>query len=751
MGKTDHLESAKGHATEPINTKVTIPFKASEGLSSEPPEARFVRLAVWNHPTFPHCSLTFITSVLLLVTHIYSGVGDVKHSRNVVAGNSNQCVAPPADETTVATIIEIRFSRARAEEALRQVESNSVEMAMDWLCTHTEDPVQEDGELAQALALSLGSSTDILICVNPYFSDYFCDFSKNFCDFRCSPKMTKQTQQQNHEHIIDKGCSPMMTYTIATTSAKPPTPPLLLTYTPNGSEEWIRKVETEFIPVIGKAFSTIEEGIKFYQIYAIACGFDARLCTTKRFRDKTRAPELTQTIQKLKRFGCRAFIKFKYEEGMYVVEQFHEGHNHQLILAKNREFQKLSRNLTLFHIQTIINHSKVNIGPSASFRICKEIANGYENIGASLMDFKNFQRDVKCFIGLKDAEMFVNNFEKLLQTRNGFYFAYELDKGINLCRVFWADAESKRAYHAFGDCVSFDPTYGTNKYCMVFTPFTGVDNHKKSITFGCALLSNEDEESFKWTFVWDSDLEPAEFEYKWCQVVGDHGLRENSWLTYMFDIREKWIPAYFRDLLMGNIMRTTQRSESENSFFKKFQNQFGTLVEFWMRYETTMDQQRHTFKRLEMESENSVPQPITLSPIERHAISLYTHEVFLEFQEEMKSSMCTCGMVGYTKTSEYEVTDIEDASRKKTFQVRHIVGCDEFECNCKLFERRGIICRHIFWVLSNKHFRNIPDKYIMPRWTKDAMRKPIYDIDGKLLDDYDVADLKKLEMSKVWS
>ncbi|KAK9740737.1 hypothetical protein RND81_03G056700 [Saponaria officinalis] len=435
------------------------------------------------------------------------------------------------------------------------------------------------------------------------------------------------------------------------------------------------------------------------------------------------------------------------------------------------------------------------------------------------MDFKNFQRDVKCFIGLKDAKMFVNNFEKLLQTGNGFYFAYELDEGRNLCRVFWADAESKRAYHAFGDCMSFDPTYGTNKYCMVFTPFTGVDNHKKSITFGCALLSNEDEESFKWTFgkfleamgkkepqfiitdqdpeiknavpavfktarhrfcmwhimckvadkvgtaigketdflsklneiVWDSDLEPAEFEYKWCQVVGDHGLRENSWLTYMFDIREKWIPAYFRDLPMGNILRTTQRSESENSFFKKFQNQFGTLVEFWMRYETTMDQQRHTFKRLEMESENSVPQPITLSPIERHAISLYTHEVFLEFQEEMKSSMCTCGMVGYTKTSEYEVTDIEDASRKKTFQVRHIVGCDEVECNCKLFERRWIICRHIIWVLSNKHFRNILDKYIMPRWTKDAMRKPIYDIDGKLLDDYDVTDLKKLEMSKIWS
>ncbi|KAH9607668.1 hypothetical protein KSS87_011637, partial [Heliosperma pusillum] len=119
-----------------------------------------VILPVWNHPMFPHCSVTFITSVLLVVTHIYSGVGDVKHNRNVVPGNLNPRVAPPPDEDTVATIVDMGFSRVRAEEALRQVESNSVEMAMDWLCTHPEDPVQEDGELAQALALSLGSSTE---------------------------------------------------------------------------------------------------------------------------------------------------------------------------------------------------------------------------------------------------------------------------------------------------------------------------------------------------------------------------------------------------------------------------------------------------------------------------------------------------------------------------------------------------------------------------------------------------------------
>lgn len=35
---------------------------------------------------------------------------------------------------------------------------------------------------------------------------------------------------------------------------------------------------------------------------------------------------------------------------------------------------------------------------------------------------------------------------------------------------------------------------------MVFAPFTGVDNHKKCVTFACALLAKENIESYKWVF-----------------------------------------------------------------------------------------------------------------------------------------------------------------------------------------------------------------------------------------------------------
>ncbi|XP_031286240.1 E3 ubiquitin-protein ligase UPL1 isoform X2 [Pistacia vera] len=120
-----------------------------------------VILPIWNHPMFPNCSPGFIALVISLVTHVYSGVGDVKRNRSGIAVSTNQrLMPPPPDENTIAIIVDMGFSRARVEEALRRVETNSVEMATEWLLSHSEDPVQEDDELARALALSLGSSSD---------------------------------------------------------------------------------------------------------------------------------------------------------------------------------------------------------------------------------------------------------------------------------------------------------------------------------------------------------------------------------------------------------------------------------------------------------------------------------------------------------------------------------------------------------------------------------------------------------------
>ncbi|XP_075511798.1 LOW QUALITY PROTEIN: E3 ubiquitin-protein ligase UPL2-like [Primulina tabacum] len=109
-------------------------------------------LPVWTHPQFPECSYEFISRVVNIFRHIFSGV-EMRSASNTM----DRVAGPPPNETTISMIADMGFSRSRAEEALRQVGSNSVELAMEWLFSHPEE-TQEDDELARALAMSLGNS-----------------------------------------------------------------------------------------------------------------------------------------------------------------------------------------------------------------------------------------------------------------------------------------------------------------------------------------------------------------------------------------------------------------------------------------------------------------------------------------------------------------------------------------------------------------------------------------------------------------
>ncbi|KAL1545218.1 protein FAR1-RELATED SEQUENCE 5-like [Salvia divinorum] len=43
----------------------------------------------------------------------------------------------------------------------------------------------------------------------------------------------------------------------------------------------------------------------------------------------------------------------------------------------------------------------------------------------------------------------------------------------------------------FGDVVAFDFKYNTNMYCMIFTQFTGKDNHGKPVTFAAGFCNTD--------------------------------------------------------------------------------------------------------------------------------------------------------------------------------------------------------------------------------------------------------------------
>ncbi|KAL9671089.1 hypothetical protein QQ045_008654 [Rhodiola kirilowii] len=70
--------------------------------------------------------------------------------------------------------------------------------------------------------------------------------------------------------------------------------------------------------------------------------------------------------------------------------------------------------------------------------------------------------------------------------------------------------------------------------------------------------------------IWGEYNDCKEFEVTWCELITKYDLHGNKWLADMYNIRSSWIPVYFRDVNMGALLRTTTRSESENSFFGRW-------------------------------------------------------------------------------------------------------------------------------------------------------------------------------------
>ncbi|XP_074339719.1 protein FAR1-RELATED SEQUENCE 5-like [Apium graveolens] len=178
---------------------------------------------------------------------------------------------------------------------------------------------------------------------------------------------------------------------------------------------------------------------------------------------------------------------------------FNEEHNHPLASGAEKMFLKCNRNVSVPHQNLIMDCARVNIGATKAFSLAKERAGSYEKVGATLTDFKNFARDVKARIGKHDSDMILAKFKlKKESSQNTFYYDYKVDRKGHLTGLFWTDAIGQANFDVFGDIVSFDPTFRTNRYNMVFVPFTGVNNHWKNVTFAAGLLAKENYKNFKW-------------------------------------------------------------------------------------------------------------------------------------------------------------------------------------------------------------------------------------------------------------
>lgn len=264
---------------------------------------------------------------------------------------------------------------------------------------------------------------------------------------------------------------------------------------PGGTPYWIPHTDEDIKPKVGFVYDSYTAAENAYKNYALQAGFDIRLgsnkkklsgiFTTRYFlcnregkpntgRVDTTNIKYRKIVRRkdMHRTECKAHIVFKLVPGTekYIVHEFIESHNHMLISKENMHFSRTKRQLDFTQKAFIYNMSKQNVGASRAHRIMSGIQGGYSRRGGLAIDYKNYSRNLNCFIGGSDAQLIVNIMTDRTKYAPDFTFDCRVDDS-QLNAMFWADETAKCNYKEFGDVISFDATFNTNRYIYFFIFF----------------------------------------------------------------------------------------------------------------------------------------------------------------------------------------------------------------------------------------------------------------------------------------
>ncbi|KAM6565436.1 hypothetical protein CsatA_024564 [Cannabis sativa] len=205
------------------------------------------------------------------------------------------------------------------------------------------------------------------------------------------------------------------------------------------------------------------------------------------------------TPNPLTRIECKARINATIlEDGKCKVNSVALEHNHELSPSKSQFY--------------LCNREKV-IGVRRKLAPSDQTSNGvisnYQSVDTGAFDnvtmlendcMSYFEKGSRLQLFAGDAKAIQEYFVRMQIKNSNFFYMMDMDDDARIKNIFWADARSRALYEEFGDVVTFDTTYLTNKYDMPLAPFTGVNHHGQPILFGCALLSDENTATFTWLF-----------------------------------------------------------------------------------------------------------------------------------------------------------------------------------------------------------------------------------------------------------
>ncbi|RYQ89923.1 hypothetical protein Ahy_B09g096317 isoform D [Arachis hypogaea] len=133
----------------------------------------------------------------------------------------------------------------------------------------------------------------------------------------------------------------------------------------------------------------------------------------------------------------------------------------------------------MFVRRTIETHEEAGIRPSKPYQSFVAAAGSHRELGFIEKDVRKYiTREVRNISEKDDAKEFGKYLVRMKEKNQNFFFELNLEGDHCIKHAFWADARSRDAFNYFGDVVSFDTTYNTNRYNLVLGFFIGVNHHE---------------------------------------------------------------------------------------------------------------------------------------------------------------------------------------------------------------------------------------------------------------------------------
>ncbi|GMY15204.1 protein FAR1-RELATED SEQUENCE 5-like [Fagus crenata] len=251
--------------------------------------------------------------------------------------------------------------------------------------------------------------------------------------------------------------------------------------------------------------SSEEEAYNLYNGYALKKGFSIQKGVRRMVNGVIRQREYLCSEEGFKETGCCARIRFDVKNDIWSVSHFNDAHNHEFASPDERCNLRSRRKVLSIHWSIISTMVSSGIKATKSYSYLSKEVGGANNVGFTKRDVHNYLRTTR---------------KEMIEARDGQNQAM-----TNAIKVVFSKSR--------------------HRLCLWHIS-------KNARQHLAGLYSSQDFYArFNKCFNWCMTV--IEFKSTWREMIEKHNLQNHAWLNRLYQIREKWCPAFSVDFFSAKM------------------------------------------------------------------------------------------------------------------------------------------------------------------------------------------------------